>query len=262
MKNKILKITCSVLCFFGLASCLGDSVGYDSGSGFAYITTDEYGLQKKIALVLSGNYVYSIKSGVIDTADLNVGDCALLTYKVYSDKYSGGIWYTDDVQLGQKFPRNEQAMLQLGTPSVVGAVDTVDVFNKMNIQMAASNDIVKDKWYLGYRAELQNYQDATLSFYYDERAERQTGLSKDTVYLDVRIHKGIADKDKKGSVVDRNAVADFSLLRRVLLTGLAEQKGYFIRFRYYVNDKDKNVSKTKEVLADAVGYMQNSVTAE
>lgn len=261
MKNKILKITCSVLCLFGMASCLGDSVGYNSGSGFAYITTAEYSTQK-VAVVLAAPNYFNIVSGVIDTADLEVGDCAFVEFKVYSDRYSNGNWYTDDVKVSKIYPKSEHGMLQLGTPPVVNEVDTVNVLDKFGIGSFASDDLVKDKWYIHYKAELQTYQDARLSFYYDSRAERQTGLSKDTVYIDVRINKATADETKKGSSVDRSAAADFSMLRYALLSGLSEKKAYYIRFRYYTNVKDKNVSKTKETLSDVIGYMQNNVTTD
>ena len=259
MKNKILKITCSILCLLGLASCLGDSVGYNSGSGFAYITTNDYGA--KIALVASGNYVYSIKSNVVDTADLNVGDCAFLTYKVYSDRYSGGLWYTDDVQLTQIFPKSSHAVLKLDVPPAVSDVDTVNVFDRAYTQVWASNDILRDKWYVGYKAVLDTYQGATVSYYYDDTPARQTGLSKDTVYVDVRINK--ATTDKKGSSVDRNAVADFSLLRAALFSDTSVQKGYYVYYRYFKNVKTNNVSKPVEVVTDSyAGYIMNEVDSE
>lgn len=261
MKNKILKITFSVLCLLGMASCLGDSVGYTSGGGFAYITTPEYSTQKVAIVLYPPNYFY-IASGVIDTADLAIGDCAFVDFKVYSDSYSNGIWHTNDVKISKIYSYGEHAPLRTMTPPVVNEVDTINVLDKLAIESFASDNLIKDKWLLNYKAVLQAEQGASLSFFFDSRAERQTGLSKDTVYIDVRINKGTADASKKGSSVTRNQVADFSTLRYSLLSGLSESKGYFVRFRYYANVKDKNVSKAKETLADVVGYIQNNVSTD
>lgn len=262
MKATFFKIIFSVLSIFGLASCLGDSVGYSSGTGFAYVSTDEYSLEP-VAIVLSGNYAYAIKSSVLSNSDLSVGDCAYVNFKVYSDKYSGNIYITDEFEILKEFPSREHLIPQLSTPTDVTDTDTINVFEKVSVTTAASNDIIKDKWLIGYKATLQKDQKANVTFYYDARDERQPDFEKGIVYLDVRINKvGTVDGDKFSSA-DKSEVVDLSVLRRILLDGLTTSKTYQIYFRYYVNEKSEqtnNVTKPTETsaLVGALAYIAES----
>lgn len=249
MKKKLLKITLSILCMLGLASCLGDSTGYFSGSGFAYITIDQNSYTP-VAYVLSSAGVNPIKSSVLSASDLESGDCASVDFKVYLDQTSGGAFITDDFAITKKYYRNDQLDVQRASAPVVAATDTLSVFEKLEISAGLSNSDMGDRWLLVYRTSLQKDQKETLSIYYDPA--NQPKLEDGIVYVDFRVAKSDPVAGEKYTSADKNIVADMSYLRNMILQSSGKSQ-LSIFFRYYGNVKTNNVSSATEVISSKSG---------
>ncbi|MDH6355900.1 hypothetical protein M2132_002250 [Dysgonomonas sp. PH5-45] len=238
IRNKFL-IGCIVFLFISVfTSCLDDDgskediynhpvcIQYDASVGY-------FGVDYKTSRPITWNGL-----GTTDEYPYQHGDVVYISYTIFSNKITNGIYSAKDVIINSEYKNNIQKSV-IETWDLSAVADTSNAITSFDVLWYMPNDVCDDRWIFGFKTYLQGDQSVDFDIYYNRNNQPESN----TKIIDVRLLKGLPEDEagvnEKGTIV----IGNLKQIRTLFgedNPDLEKDKSreVYIKFRYYVAEKN------------------------